>query len=146
MEEIAGEYGEGVDFVNFNPRWEEMGLDFSVDYMDTCHMNYQGSEKFTRYLAEYLKARYALPDHRGDDTYQSYDDMARYYDRFVYNDRIRKTTELPDYLAKLWNPDYVTVFFIKSDYKTMSNYNEVRDLLAGYGISLDEVNYSEPER
>ena len=140
MEEIAGEYGEGVDFVNFNPRWEEMGLDFSVDYMDTCHMNYQGSEKFTRYLAEYLKARYALPDHRGDDTYQSYDDMARYYDRFVYNDRIRKTTELPDYLAKLWNPDYVTVFFIKSDYKTMSNYNEVRDLLAGYGISLDEVS------
>lgn len=137
--EIAEEYGEGVDFVNFNPLWEEMGLDFSVDYMDNCHMNYQGSEKFTRYLAEYLKARYELSDHRGDSTYQSYDTMAWYYDRFVYNDQIRKTTELPDYLAKLWIPDYVTVFFIKGDYKNISNYEEVQDLLACYGISLDEA-------
>lgn len=140
IREIAGEYGEGVDFVDFHSHCEAMGLDFSSDYADSCHMNYRGSEKFTRYLAGYLKDRYAMPDHRGDEAYRSYDSMVQYYDRFVYNDQIRKTTELPDYLAKLWNPDYVTVFFIKSDYKNMSNYNEVRDLLAGYGISLDGVS------
>ena len=138
--EIAKEYGENVDFVNFNSHWEEMGLDFSTDYTDACHMNYRGSEKFTRYLAEYLKVRYELADHRGEAVYQSYDSMTRYYERFVYNDQIRKTTDISEYLAKLWNPDYVTVFFIKSDYKSMSNYNEIRDLLAGYGISLDMVS------
>lgn len=139
ISEIAKEYGEGVDFVNFNPHCEAIGLDFSLDYADPCHMNYRGSEKFTRYLAEYLKARYELADHRGEAAYRSYDSMAQYYGRFVYNDQIRKTAELPDYLAKLWIPDYVTVFFVKGDYKNMSNYNEVRDLLAGYGISLDEA-------
>lgn len=53
---------EGVPFLNFNFYYDEMGLDFSVDFADNDHLNYRGNIKFTRYLADYLKEKYDIPD------------------------------------------------------------------------------------
>lgn len=43
--------------------------DFSSDYM---HYHIFSAQKITDYLGEYLKANYALEDHRGDDKYSSW--------------------------------------------------------------------------
>jgi len=72
MEEIITSYG--YDFLNLTQKTQEMGFDFSTDFYDKgVHTNAIGAEKTTAYLAEYLKANYELPDHRGDSKYKSWD-------------------------------------------------------------------------
>lgn len=72
IKEIAED--EGVEFNSTNYDYSEMGLDFSTDFNDPSHLNYTGSCKFTKYLADELLQRYDLPDHRGDIRYQSWED------------------------------------------------------------------------
>lgn len=64
----------GYDFVNFNHYYDEIGIDFETDFHDFGHLNYLGSEKYTKYLMNYLSDNYDLPDHRGDEDYALWDD------------------------------------------------------------------------
>lgn len=70
--EIAAD--EGIPFIDFNEYYEDMGLDFTTDFNDESHLNYQGSCVFTDYLGNYLKENYDLTDHRGDPSCESYRD------------------------------------------------------------------------
>lgn len=47
--ELAGEYG--AEFVNFNDRFDEIGLDIGTDFYDRAHLNRSGAIKFSRYFA-----------------------------------------------------------------------------------------------
>lgn len=64
----------GYNFINFNSYYDEMNLDFETDFYDAGHLNYLGSQKYTRYLTDYLSDNYELPDHRGDDCYSDWND------------------------------------------------------------------------
>lgn len=68
-EKIADEYG--ADFIDFNTSayYEEIGLDFTTDYVDIVHMNAYGNEKFSKFFADYLMDNYDLTDRRGDENY-----------------------------------------------------------------------------
>ena len=58
----------GLTYINFLPLAEEMGIDYSKDTYDGgLHMNLSGAEKFTAYLGEILKEKYALEDRRNDE-------------------------------------------------------------------------------
>lgn len=143
VKEIADEYG--IDFINFNYYYEDMRLDFSMDYRDRVHMNYMGSEKFTRYLVDYLKKDFAMKDHRDENSkeYYSYDTMVQYYDQYIYNAELRNTIDLQSYMSKLQNEHYVTVFSVVGDYKSVSNYAELKKVFGLYGINLDEAEGNE---
>ena len=57
----------GIAFIDFNLMTDEIGLDWSEDTGDKGdHINMYGGEKTTRYLMNYLKENYDLPDHRED--------------------------------------------------------------------------------
>ena len=57
----------GVDFIDFNLMTDEIGLDWSKDTGDSGdHINTYGTDKTTKYLMNYLKENYDLPDHRND--------------------------------------------------------------------------------
>ncbi len=45
---------EGVDYVNFNDRYEDIGIDFAVDFYDDSHLNFRGAAKFSEYFASFL--------------------------------------------------------------------------------------------
>lgn len=64
---------EGVEFIDFNRRYDEIGMDFSVDMADSGHLNYNGNYKFSDYFGSILKEKYDIPDHRGDARYTSWD-------------------------------------------------------------------------
>lgn len=64
----------GYEFVDFNKYYDEIGIDFEVDFGDVNHINYIGAQKFTEYFAAYLENNYKLPDHRGDEDYASWDE------------------------------------------------------------------------
>lgn len=64
----------GYAFLNMNDYYDEIGIVFEEDFADYgSHTNAIGAEKCTAFLKEYLTAHYALPDHRGDASYASWD-------------------------------------------------------------------------
>lgn len=73
--EIAEE--EGIEFINYNEFYDEMGIDFEADFNDASHLNYWGSCKFTDYLGDHLCSWQEIPDRRGQDGYDSWEENAR---------------------------------------------------------------------
>lgn len=71
IREIAEQ--EGIEFNSTNYDYSVIGLDFDTDFNDYSHLNYYGSCKFTRYLADELLERFEIPDRRGDERYESWD-------------------------------------------------------------------------
>ena len=71
VHDIANSYGIGFDSTNYS--YSEMGIDFEHDFNDESHLNYYGSCKFTRYIADSIKANYDIPDRRGDGKWESWD-------------------------------------------------------------------------
>lgn len=63
----------GFDYMNLNEYCDEMGLDFSTDFMDVNHLNIRGAEKCTSFFGDYLNATYDLPDKREDPAYAAWE-------------------------------------------------------------------------
>lgn len=64
----------GYSFLNMNDYYDEIGIVFEEDFADYgSHTNAVGAEKCTDFLEKYLKAHYGLQDHRGDTSYDSWD-------------------------------------------------------------------------
>ena len=57
---------ENVPFIDFNRRYDEIGLDIKDHFFDKSHLNYKGAEKFTRYFAKEISKRY--PEIEPQDT------------------------------------------------------------------------------
>ncbi len=58
---------KGVDYYNFIPLDEEIGLDWSTDTYDGgVHLNVYGAEKLTTYFGKILTEKYGFTDRRGD--------------------------------------------------------------------------------
>lgn len=132
--EIADE--ADVPFINFNLCYEEIGLDFATDFADGHHLNYLGTPKFTRVLADYLTANYEIPIRSGEPGYEDYDRMADIYAAEVANQNLIEETDLERYLTSLDQEEYIVVYTLSGDYKNMANLNVVSEQLLAYGIDL----------
>ena len=75
----------GYTCLNFNSfeMADELGIDWSNDFYNTNHCNFQGSEKYTDYLEEYISSHYDLPDHRGDSAYAAWEESYKKYEDYV---------------------------------------------------------------
>jgi hypothetical protein len=45
---------EGSIFIDFNGRFDELGIDAKTDFFDILHLNRSGARKFSNYLSEYI--------------------------------------------------------------------------------------------
>ncbi|MGN0705631.1 MAG: hypothetical protein ACI4KK_03405 [Lentihominibacter sp.] len=65
----------GYTVINFNTpeMYEELDIDWDHDFYNSKHVNYIGAEKYTGWLAAYIKENYNLEDHRGDSRYESWE-------------------------------------------------------------------------
>lgn len=68
---------ENITFIDYNEYYDEMALDFEKDFRDNSHLNYWGSCKFTAFLGEFLKSDAGLPDRRGQEGYESWEENAK---------------------------------------------------------------------
>ena len=75
----------GFEYLNCNDEavLEEMGINWETDFYNSKHVNYQGAEKYTAYLTEYIKENYEIPDRSGDETYSSWSDAYEEYLDYV---------------------------------------------------------------
>ena len=64
----------GFDYLNTNLYYEEIGIDFSTDFYNKDHVNLFGAEKYTTFLEQYILDNYAMPDHRDDEAYESWNE------------------------------------------------------------------------
>lgn len=61
-----------VDYINFIPLQNDIGLDMSQDTYDAgLHLNTTGAEKMADYFGKYLVENYNLTDYRNDSEYAS---------------------------------------------------------------------------
>lgn len=137
VSEIAAEYE--IPFINYNYMYDEIGLDFSRDFADTDHLNYNGNPKFTKYLGKWIKENYEIPDRRGNNNYSDYDIMAKDCRMKIYNQELRDINDIGNWLNKAQCEDYLLVYTISGDYKNMDNYEDVKNELKLFNVDLEKV-------
>ena len=60
---------------------KEIGIDWKSDSLDNGdHLNLSGAEKVSSFLGQYLSEKYALPDHRGNPEYKSWENESKIYE------------------------------------------------------------------
>ncbi|MBE6590017.1 MAG: SGNH/GDSL hydrolase family protein [Ruminococcaceae bacterium] len=73
----------GLDYYNFIPLCEEIGIDWNTDTYDRgYHLNVYGAEKLTSYFGKLLSEAYGVPDRRGEaDTARLWDEKVTAYQK-----------------------------------------------------------------
>lgn len=70
----------GCDYLDLNLEQDKVNIDWTKDTFDKGdHLNHFGAVKVTSFLADYLKNRGGLTDHRGDSAYQSWEEAWQNY-------------------------------------------------------------------
>ncbi|MCR5792755.1 MAG: DUF1574 domain-containing protein [Lachnospiraceae bacterium] len=111
--DIAKEYS--VPFFNYNGKQDEMGIDSERDIADLDHLNYRGSEKFTKYLGKQIANKYQLPDRRGEDLYNSWQRSADYIRQQICSQELAEETDTKAYIEKTHNPNYWVFVSVDGD-------------------------------
>lgn len=108
MQKFADECG--VKLIDYNQKWDELGLDYTVDFLDTVHLNYNGAKKLTKCLGKTLVDEFDLPDHRGEEEYGGWDEDYKIYQAQLAALELQDCNELPKYLELIQNTDYVVMY------------------------------------
>ena len=87
INQIVSSYG--FKFLNTNDYYDEMGIDFSKDFYNSGHVNVYGAEKYTRFVADYIRKNYQIDDHRNDSNYDSWN---KFYEDAHQQDLLLKKT------------------------------------------------------
>ena len=106
----------GIPFLDYNTLRDEIGLDSTSDFFDNGkHLNDAGATKVSLHLGQYLKKRYNLPDHRGEDAYRSWNDDWKMYQQDKAAYYLSHETEWQSYLEKLQNSNYTIYLSVKDN-------------------------------
>ncbi len=108
MQKFADECG--VRLIDYNRKWDDLGLDYKVDFLDTIHLNLNGAKKLTDSLGKTLVNDFGMPDHRGETEYSSWDKDYSIYQAELAALELQDCIELPGYLKLLENQDYVLLY------------------------------------
>lgn len=137
VEQIAAAYG--VEFIDFNEHYTDIGLDLERDFAEWSHLNYDGSEKYTRYLGKLIEEHYEVSDRRGDARYDSWEKNARFYEKQAANVALTKSETKEEYFKKLFAESgrYTICINIAGDMKQKDK-KKLGKLLKKYDMDMDE--------
>lgn len=112
-----------IEFINYNFRDEEIGLDYATDFADDVHMNILGAEKFTKFLGKDLSKLITIEDKRGNQDFQRWNENLRYYNHLVANYELTQIDDYDQYMKKILNTeDYVAYIVGQCDGETPFSY------------------------
>lgn len=115
MQQIANEYS--IPFLNGCLYTDEIGLDYTLDSMgDGGHLNYSGATKYTKWLSEFLKVNYSLPDRRGDIRYRLWQNESNKLKAAIRRESLGKITDIKEYLEYIWSNELYFVISLNGDY------------------------------
>ena len=129
-----------VPYIDCNVRYDELGIDFSQDFVDWSHLNEKGNVKYTNYLGNYLDENYELPDHRGDERYASWDRNAELLEHELIAYQLVQTADFSTYLDQINRDDYIVMMSARNMGNDFQLSEEALQKLAGIGMDTEMVN------
>lgn len=72
-----------IRFVDFELLRDEIELDYAMDFKDGEHLNIIGAGKTTKYMGNYLRESFLVPDHRGESNYAGWDEDYKKYSQTI---------------------------------------------------------------
>lgn len=139
----------GVPFLNyFDPDTAaEAGFDWADQMAEHAHVNYKGAEVISAHIADWLAARYALPDHRQDPAYDSWHAAAAVENADLARMELRLTADLAGILQKAKDAGYLAVVATRGDLaqnaaQETGGFAAVQDAFAQQG--LDTAVFGRP--
>lgn len=121
LAEYIAEYDYNMPFFNFLTEYKTaLGLDYTQDFADAQHLNHKGNTKLSRFLGDYLKTKYNIPDRRGDEKYDSWKKDAEVYYKQLENHEATLINNLSEYKNIVKNERYTVV--ITSSFR---NYDDI---------------------
>lgn len=137
VELVAETYG--VEFIDFNEHYTDIGLDLKWDFAEWSHLNYSGSEKYTQYLGKLIEENYEVSDRRGDARYDSWEKNARFYEKQAANVALIKSENKEEYFEKLFaeSERYTICVNIAGNMKKKDK-KKLKKLLKKYGMDMME--------
>ncbi len=128
-----------VPYIDFNVRYEEVGIDFAQDFRDWSHLNEKGNAKYTRYLGDYLKTNYELEDHRGDPEYLSWDQSTELLEHELKAYQLTQSLDLASYLELVGGEDYVVMLAARNIEDITAVPAQVLQGLQAFGMDQDTI-------
>ncbi len=81
MQDLIESYG--VDYMNANEYYDEIGCDWENDFYNVNHVDYRGALKYTRFLAEYIQENYQITDHRAENGNEEREEMCEEFNSWI---------------------------------------------------------------
>ena len=137
-EQIAKEYN--TPFININEDYASINLNFKKDFSDEGHLNNAGAKKLSKFLGDYIKQNYTIPDHRGDPNYESWQLHSEVFTRFYYN-QLKKENNWIEYIRKTVTDGNYSYIFAINDYASFNNTakKDLSDTFAMLDIDSSEI-------
>lgn len=110
-----------LTFINYNNMYDELGMDFGVDFRDPDHVNNRGAAKVTGAIAEVLNAKFNLPDRRGDEKYKAWDMNSRYLQNKTIRNNLSPEVDFNTYMnaLNLVGDRYLIIIKMAGDYMSL---------------------------
>lgn len=134
--EIAEEYD--VVFIDYNKKYADLKMDYSVDCADEGHLNWKGTQKYTNALGQYITEHYYVPDRRNDIAYNSWEQNANNINRKEQNNVLTQIMDTTSYVNQLINvgEDYTIILNLSG-----SNYRNTQWERLFIKLGIDKQQY-----
>lgn len=63
-----------IPFLYFNKMTDEIVFDFANDFYDIVHLNWDGQQKLSAYLGDYLRSNYHIENKKGQEDFAQWDE------------------------------------------------------------------------
>ena len=105
---------QGIAYLDMDVIMSGSGLHFAADMADQGHANYQGAQKITDFIGQYLKENYDLPDRRedSDPRYDVWKKRPDYFAAYTTGRYIIYVSDFDEWVceAENLNEDYLLIF------------------------------------
>ncbi len=124
-----------IPYINFNLKYNELGLSPMNDFADVSHLNLRGSYKYTKYLGQYLVKNYSLENKKGQKVYDSWNRNSEILNEVSNNYNLITENNFDKYIENLErNGNYTVVISCNGNLKKSKNYLDVKEKIVKYGV------------
>lgn len=114
VEAIAKKHN--IHFIDYNMRYDEVGLDLNQDFYDANHLNLLGANKVSKHFSAYLAKEFQLEDKRNEESYQeAWHKASEINSRWQMAYELRHITDFKAYMEATMKEGYVVLLTTVSD-------------------------------
>lgn len=131
--------------VNFCNMMQQEGIiNYSTDLCDgNFHLNPSGARKVTKYLGQYIKENYEVPDRRVDEIYASWEEDYLDYRNLKYGNLKSNASNIYNYLSLLYDEKMEYSMYVSNKNGILKDSNIV-NLLNNLNIEIDAKMIDNP--